>query len=208
MSCKSTWKAGLDDDPEPGDLYSSGQHTRLVGCEDILKIDKRLALFVGGTRSGKSDLAEAWLARYGQEATYLATLGGDDGGDARVARHRARRPAWLSTVELEEGSDLPALVAAARTPLLIDSLGTWLVRFEDFRAPRQDFLDSLQDAKVPVAVVAELVGEGIHPPDGLSRSFVDAQGELTSAIRAIADEAYLVVAGACIALVEPNWAGS
>lgn len=170
-----------------------------------MEIDNSVALFVGGTRSGKSDLAAAWLARYGLKSTYIATLGDIDGARDRVDRHRAKRPSWLNTVELASGDDLAGLIDSAVEPLLIDSLGTWLVRFRDFGAPVARLVESLCNSQVPVAVVAEIVGEGVHPPDADSMRFVDALGELTAAVRAVASEAYLVVAGATVSLVAPRW---
>lgn len=170
-----------------------------------MEIDKSVALFVGGTRSGKSDLAAAWLARYALDGTYIATLGDIDGARARVERHRERRPQWLKTMELASGDDLIGLIDSAVGPLLVDSLGTWLVRFSDFGAPVARLVESLGNSRVPVAVVAEIVGEGVHPPDADSMRFVDALGELTAAVRVVASEAYLVVAGATVSLVEPRW---
>ena len=59
---------------------------------------------------------------------YLATARrwpGDAEWDARIAAHRARRPAGWATVE---EPDVPALLRAAEpgVPLLVDDLATWL----------------------------------------------------------------------------------
>lgn len=104
----------------------------------------RRTLVLGGTRSGKSALAEDLLAAE-PAVVYLAAGGpagtpdGDgpavDGSDGdgpdgewarRVAAHRERRPAWWRTVE---STDLAATLETARAagaPVLLDSTGSWL----------------------------------------------------------------------------------
>ena len=90
----------------------------------------RRVLVLGGARSGKSERAELRLAGE-PDVTYVAT-GGSGTGDpewaARVAAHRARRPAWWRTAET---SDLAGLLGAARGALLIDGIGTWLAAVLD-----------------------------------------------------------------------------
>jgi len=90
----------------------------------------RRVLVLGGARSGKSERAELRLAGE-PDVTYVAT-GGSETGDpewaARVAAHRARRPAWWRTAET---SDLAGLLGAARGALLIDGIGTWLAAVLD-----------------------------------------------------------------------------
>ena len=58
---------------------------------------------------------------------------------------------------------------------------------------------------MPIAVVAELVGEGIHPVESTSRKFVDVLGEVTQDVRRICSVGYLVVAGTTLVLPEPQW---
>ena len=81
----------------------------------------RRVLVLGGARSGKSERAELRLAGE-PDVTYVAT-GGSGTGDpewaARVAAHRARRPAWWRTAET---SDLVGLLGTARGALLIDGI--------------------------------------------------------------------------------------
>jgi len=90
----------------------------------------RRVLVLGGARSGKSERAELRLAGE-PDVTYVAT-GGSTTGDpewaARVAAHRARRPAWWRTAET---SDLAGLLGTARGALLIDGIGTWLAAVLD-----------------------------------------------------------------------------
>jgi adenosylcobinamide kinase/adenosylcobinamide-phosphate guanylyltransferase len=87
-------------------------------------------LVIGGARSGKSEQAERRLAGE-PDVTYVAT-GTHGAGDAewaaRVAAHRARRPAWWRTAET---TDLAGVLATARGALLIDGIGTWLAAVLD-----------------------------------------------------------------------------
>src|SRR5258708_40199447 len=60
----------------------------------------RLILILGGARSGKSAFAEQLAASSGQRVAFIATAtAGDDEMRARIARHRASRPAHWHTVE-------------------------------------------------------------------------------------------------------------
>src|SRR5699024_3637754 len=88
-------------------------------------------LVLGGARSGKSHHAERLISQYDQ-VTYFA--GGPPPSDddpewaARVAAHRARRPAHWHTVE---NTDLATTLRTTTAPLLVDCLGTWLSRTLD-----------------------------------------------------------------------------
>jgi adenosylcobinamide kinase/adenosylcobinamide-phosphate guanylyltransferase len=73
----------------------------------------RRVLVLGGARSGKSERAELRLAGE-PEVTYVATgnrVTDDPDWAARVAAHRARRPAWWTTAET---TDLAGLLSATR----------------------------------------------------------------------------------------------
>nr|MDQ3092092.1 bifunctional adenosylcobinamide kinase/adenosylcobinamide-phosphate guanylyltransferase [Actinomycetota bacterium] len=59
-----------------------------------------LTLLLGGARSGKSTLALHRASRSGAPVVFVATgEAGDDEMAARIARHRAERPAQWTTVE-------------------------------------------------------------------------------------------------------------
>jgi adenosylcobinamide kinase/adenosylcobinamide-phosphate guanylyltransferase len=158
-----------------------------------------ITLVLGGARSGKSAMAERLASMAGDHVVYVATAEvHDDDFAARVAAHRARRPATWSTVEA--GADLPAAITGASTghPLLIDSLGTWVARCTGFAADAQALLAAL-DGRDAV-VVSEEVGLGVHPETEVGRRFRDALGEVNQAVAAAADRVLLVIAGRAIEL--------
>ena len=60
----------------------------------------KIVLVTGGARSGKSTFAEKYVAALGSQVAYIATAEAlDDEMTARVALHRARRPASWRTFE-------------------------------------------------------------------------------------------------------------
>ena len=87
-------------------------------------------LVTGGVRSGKSRHAEELVLTLAGDgpATYVApgpTTDHDRDPDwaARVAAHRARRPAAWGTIETR---DVAAALREGSAPVLVDCLGTWL----------------------------------------------------------------------------------
>jgi adenosylcobinamide kinase/adenosylcobinamide-phosphate guanylyltransferase len=174
-------------------------------------------LVLGGARSGKSTFAEALVA--GSSAVrYLATSA-DDGTDAewsaRVASHRARRPASWTTIEVADPQSLPPLISQAEADgsvLLVDCLTLWLARAMDAAAiwpapaPGADALAALThtvDALVAawtssaarVVAVSNEVGGGVVPEHRSGRLFRDELGALNVRLAATADDVVVVTAG-------------
>jgi len=93
----------------------------------------RLILVTGGARSGKSSFGERLAAQLaeplGGHVTYLATSETNDSEmAARVAAHRAARPAAWSTVEcpLEVPAALRRQAAAGTRVFLLDCVTFWV----------------------------------------------------------------------------------
>lgn len=156
-----------------------------------------ITLVLGGARSGKSRFAEALVSARGAPVTYLATarVGDDPGFAARVAAHRARRPAAWRTVEA--GAALIEGVAAAPADhaLLVDSLGTWVAACEGFATDGPGLCAALAARRSAVVIVSEEVGLGVHPSTDVGGRFRDVLGALNDTVSRRADEAWLVVAG-------------
>jgi adenosylcobinamide kinase/adenosylcobinamide-phosphate guanylyltransferase len=169
----------------------------------------RRVLVLGGARSGKSEQAELRLAGE-PDVTYVATGAGRTAGDpewaARVAAHRARRPAWWRTAET---TDLAGVLARARGALLIDGIGTWLAAVMDecgawdgsaraadrLAARTQALVAAWRQTAAHVVAVSDETGLGVVPATPAGRLFRDELGRLNQALAAESEEAELVVAG-------------
>ena len=142
---------------------------------------------------------------------YAATarlLPGDVEWAARIAAHRARRPAcWIT---LEE-PDVPALLRAAAVadpPLLVDDLATWLTGVLDDAGAWDrrevpaavdrrvaELVDAVAGCAGSVVLVSAEVGLGVVPATRAGRLFRDELGALNAALAAVCDEVFLLVAG-------------
>ncbi len=165
-----------------------------------------ITLVLGGARSGKSEVAEATARAAGPPVTYLATGAGPEAGGAwadRVQRHRRRRPAAWTTVEVGPGGDLPGALEAVEGTALVDSLGPWLAGVPGFgEGGSEGLVDRLLEAcrarqvrRCPTVVVSDEVGLGVHPPTVAGLEFRDALGSLNRRVGDLADAVALVVAG-------------
>jgi adenosyl cobinamide kinase/adenosyl cobinamide phosphate guanylyltransferase len=158
-----------------------------------------IVLVLGGTRSGKSQIAERMAAGLGEPVTFVATAAvADPGMAARVEAHRARRPSTWPTIEC--GEDLPAVLARTDGTVLVDSLGTWVVRAPEMRADGTALVAALGARRSHTVVVSEEVGLSVHAPTDAGRRFTDALGDLNLAVAEIADRALFVVAGRVLPL--------
>ena len=158
-----------------------------------------IVLVLGGTRSGKSAIAEQLALRAPQPVTYIATGSPIDVEmGERIDRHRDRRPPHWSTIEAG-----PALASALRSTqgtVVVDALGTWLAAHHDFAADLDDLLDAVTDHDGDVIIVSDEVGLGVHPSTPLGRAFRDALGMVNTAVADIADRVMLVIAGRVLEL--------
>ena len=157
-----------------------------------------IALVLGGTRSGKSEVAERLASELPQPVTYVATgRAVDDEMAARIAAHRLRRPPEWGTVEA--GVDLAGVVARLTGTVLVDSLGTWLA-FADSGVDGGALAAALRDRVGDSVVVSDEVGLGVHPSTDVGRRFRDDLGVLNRAVADVADRVVLVVAGRTLEL--------
>ena len=171
-----------------------------------------LILALGGTRSGKSRFGLATTRRLAGDgrAWFLGTAwSGDVELDERVRRHRLERPEDWPTIEV--GADLAAALRSAdpTEPVLIDGLTLWLSTLLGDDVPD---IDPILDGPVavayaaidarpgPVVVVSDEVGLGIVPMHPNARAYRDLVGIAHQRLAAMADEAYLFVAGLPVTL--------
>ncbi|WP_063061634.1 bifunctional adenosylcobinamide kinase/adenosylcobinamide-phosphate guanylyltransferase [Nocardia sienata] len=162
-------------------------------------------LVLGGARSGKSAFAESLVT--GEAVRYLATAipdPADTDFTARIAVHRARRPAdWTVVDAADPAAELRIAYPGAT---LIDDIGTWLTARLDARAgwdaprgtigPDTDALvDTVADYRDRLVIVTPEVGLGVIPATRSGRLFRDEIGTLNQRLAQVCDEAFLVVAG-------------
>ena len=166
-----------------------------------------ITLLLGGMRSGKSAVAERLAARAGEPVTVVVPASPGDDGDfaARIRAHQARRPPSWRTCEC--GAALPAALDTITGPALVDSLGSWLAASPDLTVDTGALVAALRGRGAPTLVVTEEVGLAVHPPTDAGRRFADALGQLNLAVAAVADEAFLVVAGRVLPLARPEGSG-
>jgi len=162
-----------------------------------------LELILGGARSGKSRLAEKLAAGSGLEVTYIATSQALDGEmSARIAQHRATRPAHWGLVE--EPLELARALrdnAAPQRCLLVDCLTLWLTNLlmlDDparLAAERDAFLEALAELPGRIVLVSNETGLGVVPLGELTRRYVDEAGWLHQAVAERAERVVFTVAG-------------
>jgi adenosyl cobinamide kinase/adenosyl cobinamide phosphate guanylyltransferase len=167
-----------------------------------------ITLVLGGTRSGKSEVATRLATRAAGDrpVIYVATgilRDGDDEFAARVARHQAARPPTWPTVEA--GAQLLTALAAIEPDavVLVDSIGTWLAAHDDLEVDAAGLVAALRARRGATVVVSDEVGMGVHPSSELGRRFRDALGTLNHAVADAADDVLLVVAGRVLPLARP-----
>ena len=172
------------------------------------RIHPTLELVLGPARSGKSRWAEHLAGSSGLGVVYVATgpeLLGDPTWQQRLTRHRERRPADWTTLEVSEPGNLaPQLQAMASDQVaLVDSLGSWVATGLDHDDPAwdalcQSLLVSLDRLRCTLILVSEQTGWGVVPPTAIGGLFRDRLGSIERQLVARAAATWLVVAGRAI----------
>ncbi len=176
-----------------------------------------LTFILGGARSGKSRLAQSLaITRAGDAVLYVATLretpevAADAEMQARIARHRAQRPAaWRTLVAGDDPATdiLRALHDPNLNMVLLDCLSMLIsgALFMSETIPDQvedravDTADALLDAYRASGrdwiVVSNEVGLSVVPENAYARAYRDALGRANQRVAEFADEVYFVAAG-------------
>jgi adenosyl cobinamide kinase/adenosyl cobinamide phosphate guanylyltransferase len=158
-----------------------------------------ITFVIGGTRSGKSEVAEQIAAGFGSTVTVIVPgLPTDPAMAARIAEHQARRPAEWATIEC--GHDLVGALTETSGVVLIDSLGSWVAATRDLHVDADALVGAVTGRDDPTVVVSEEVGLSVHPTTDAGRTFADVLGRLNARLSAVADTAHLVVAGRTVRL--------
>jgi len=162
-------------------------------------------LILGGARSGKSVLALQRAQSSGKDVTFIATASaGDAEMAARIARHRAERPAhWALVEEPIALAEVLLEHAAPQRCLLVDCLTLWLSNLlgdddfdkQRFITQRNALLHTLPQLPGHLIMVSNEVGLGITPLGEVSRRFVDEAGRLHQQLATLCDRVTFIAAG-------------
>ena len=156
------------------------------------------ALFIGGMKSGKSRLAEAYTLKYAKKKPiYLATTELLDGEmNERIKQHKKQRAEQFTT--LEEPLHLAQTVSKCEDIVLVECVSMWLnnmlyhgFNYENIEKEMQVILQNRQDK----VFVLNDVGSGIIPDNALAREFADISGKIAQLIASECDEVFHVIAG-------------
>ena len=162
---------------------------------------KKIILFTGGQRSGKSEAAEQLALSLSDTPIYIATARiWDDEFRQRVQKHQERRgPQWTN---IEEEKELSKHDVSGRV-ILIDCLSLWATNFFfDLDSHTHPALDAMkaeftrftsQDATF--IFVTNEIGLGGVSDNELQRKFTDMLGWMNQFAAQQADEVYLMVSG-------------
>jgi adenosylcobinamide kinase/adenosylcobinamide-phosphate guanylyltransferase len=122
---------------------------------------------------------------------------------ARIARHKAERPADFATIEepVKLASVLQDLGGRAEV-VIVDSLTLWVANLmgiypaeEAFRQECLGLTQVLARASFDSIIVTDEVGSGIVPDNAVARRFRDRLGLMNQCIAQAAGEVFLLVSG-------------
>jgi adenosylcobinamide kinase/adenosylcobinamide-phosphate guanylyltransferase len=172
---------------------------------------RHLTLILGGARSGKSTHAEKLARERQTPVLYVATAqAGDDEMAARIARHRAQRPAHWITLEAPQAIGSAIRASGVSAPVVLIDCLTLLasnllaplpepIEYEEaermLNAEIDDVLTSYAAGDAAWIIVSNEVGLGLVPPYPLGRVYRDVLGKANQRLAAVADEVLFMVAG-------------
>lgn len=173
-------------------------------------------LFVGGTRSGKSALAQQWVERHASGNApcllYVATCRVEDAEMAtRVARHQQQRgPVWTVCEEALDPmraitdclAHAPNSAGNGLRAILLDCVSLWIANLlaegltpEGIATRAQTLVRGLADCGLPCALVSAEVGMGLVPTTSLGRQYRDILGETNQMLAAACDSVIFATCG-------------
>jgi len=165
----------------------------------------RVALILGGARSGKSRYGLGLAAPFPAPRLFVATCEPRDAEmEARIAAHqRERGSEWTGR---EVPLDLAATIDAAQGAygvILVDCLTMWVTNLMTqadankgrIQSAGEHLAETLARTTTPTILISNEVGWGIVPDNPLGREFRDQAGWLHQRLARVADLVVLVVAG-------------
>lgn len=160
-------------------------------------------LFIGGVKSGKSRLAEAYiLERFTNlqiegKPYYLATTEFiDEEMRSRIDIHQQRRQ--NSFITIEESFKLFEILQQCQRPVLVECVSMWLNNMLYHQVPDAKILLELEDVmhvSCDLVLVHNEVGLGVISDNALARQFVDLSGKAAQIMGQHCDNVFFCSAG-------------
>jgi adenosylcobinamide kinase / adenosylcobinamide-phosphate guanylyltransferase len=160
-------------------------------------------LFIGGIKSGKSRLAEAYILEQSeQKPYYLATTEFiDDEMRERVTVHQQRREDRFITIE--EPVFLLNALSNCSGAVLVECVSMWLNNMLYYDHNEAQILQELSDVMpLPNNIVFVLneVGLGVIADNPLARKYVDLSGKAAQLLGEHCDQVFFCCAGLTLRL--------
>ena len=163
-----------------------------------------ITLITGGIKSGKSEFAEKKAISY-TKLTYIALseqYPNDKDWQEKIKIHKSRRP---SNWEVLESDDLICVLKSVSGPILIDSIGGFVVKNineDDYKWKKNLFLlnKCLTEYKSDIIIVGEQVGWGLVSEYEIGNIFTERMGEVLRDITILSSDNWLTINGKAIKL--------
>ena len=161
-----------------------------------------IVFITGGTKSGKSELAE-YLAKGSKNLAYIAlseNIIEDKAWQEKITLHRKRRPKdWI----LIETTDLLNTLIKEQGPLLIDSIGGFVMESiereqNEWVAKMNSLIGLLKKRKSKTFIVGEQVGWSLVSEYKIGNTYIERIGELQKRITKISKDNWLAINGRAI----------
>ena len=163
-----------------------------------------ITLITGAIKSGKSEFAEK-KAHVFKKLTYIALSEqqpNDINWQEKIRLHKSRRP---SSWQIIESDDLLCVFKKVSGPLLIDSIGGFVVKNinEDNNEWKRNLLQlkkCLIEYKSDIIIVGEQVGWGLVSEYEIGNIYTERIGEVLRDITLLSNDNWLTINGKAIKL--------
>ena len=163
-----------------------------------------IILITGAIKSGKSEFAEKIATAY-KKLTYIAlshSQPDDLHWQEKIKLHKSRRPSNWGVIE---NDDLLHVLKSLSGPLLIDSIGGFVVKYinEDDNEWKRNLNllnKCLIEYKSDIIIVGEQVGWGLVSEYKIGNIFTERIGEVLKDITLISSSNWLTINGKAIKL--------
>ena len=165
-----------------------------------------IILITGGTKSGKSEFAEH-LGKKEKNLSYIALSKNnpkDKEWQEKINLHRKRRPKdW----KLVETTDLLSTLRKENGPLLIDSIGGFIMEYieiekKEWVTKMNSLIGLLKRRKSLTLIVGEQVGWSLVSEYKVGNTYIERIGELQKRITKISQDNWLAINGRAIKIDE------